>query len=113
MALKRAVLKLFLIFLSTEPVEGASLTFKSVDYVQSCDSLSLGVFSVSDSVSDDIFKENLQNTQLTARRPLNVQKWSFKALFWEIRLADTELAATRSHRQIEAMALVFWCIEKN
>ena len=36
----------------------------------------------------------------------------FKALFWEIRLADTDLAATRSHRQIEAMALVFWCIEK-
>ena len=42
-----------------------------------------------------------------------VQKWPFKALFWEIRLADTDLAATRSHRQIEAMALVFWCIEKN
>ena len=45
--------------LSTESVEGASLTFKSVDDVQSSDSLSLGVFSVSDSVSDDVFKENL------------------------------------------------------
>ena len=52
-------------------------------------------------------------SQLTARRPFVVQKWPFKALFWEIRLADTDLAATRSHRQIEAMALVFWCIEKN
>ena len=36
-----------------------------------------------------------------------VQKWPFKALFWEIRLADTELAATRSYRQIEAERLVF------
>ena len=51
--------------------------------------------------------------QLTARRPFVVQKWPFKALFCKIRLADTDLAATRSHRQIEAMALVFWCIEKN
>ena len=42
-----------------------------------------------------------------------VQKWPFKALFCKIRLADTDLAATRSHRQIEAMALVFWFIEKN
>ena len=38
------------------------MTFESVDNVQSCDSLSLGVFGVSDSVSDDVFKENLQNT---------------------------------------------------
>ena len=36
-----------------------------------------------------------------------VQKWPFKALFAEIRLADTDLAATRSYRQIEALALVF------
>ena len=45
--------------------------------------------------------------QLTARRPFVVQKWPFKALFWEIRLADTDLAATRSYRQIEAQTLVF------
>ena len=38
------------------------MTFESVDDVQSSDSLSLGVFGVSDSVSDDVFKENLQNT---------------------------------------------------
>ena len=38
---------------------------------------------------------------------------TFKALFWEIRLADTDLAATRSHRQIEALTLVFWGIKKH
>ena len=30
--------------------------------------------------------------------------------FWKLRLTDTETAATRSHRQIEAKALVFWCM---
>ena len=42
-----------------------------------------------------------------------VKKWPFKALFGTIRLADTELEATRSYRQIEAPALVFWGIQKN
>ena len=41
-----------------------------------------------------------------------VQKWPFKALFWDPRLADTVMAAARSHRQIEAMTLVLWCIKK-
>ena len=41
-----------------------------------------------------------------------VQKWPFKALFAQIRLADTDLAATRSYRQIEALALVFCGIQK-
>ena len=45
-------------------------------------------------------------SQLTARRPFEVKKWPFKALFGQIRLADTELAATRSYRQIKALALV-------
>ena len=45
--------------------------------------------------------------QFTARRPFVVQKWPFKALFAQVRLADTELTATRSYRQIEALALVF------
>ena len=31
----------------------------------------------------------------------------------ELRLADTELAATRSYRQIKAMGLVLWWSEKN
>ena len=47
-------------------------------------------------------------SQLTARRPFVVQKWPFKALLWDLRMADTDLAATRFHRQIEAMALVLW-----
>ena len=52
-------------------------------------------------------------SQLTARRPFVVQKWPFKALFWDPRLADTVMAAARSHRQIEAMALVLCRIKKN
>ena len=34
-------------------------------------------------------------------------KWLFKAPFWVLRLTDTVTAATRSYRQIEAIALVF------
>ena len=33
--------------------------------------------------------------------------------FWDLRLADTLIAATRSHRQIVAKPLVLWCIKKN
>ena len=51
--------------------------------------------------------------QLTARRPFVVKKWPFKALFGQIRLADTELAVTSSYRHIEALPLVFWGIQKN
>ena len=51
-------------------------------------------------------------SQLTARRPFVVKKWPFKALFGQIRLADTELAATRSYRQIEALPLVFCGMQK-
>ena len=41
-----------------------------------------------------------------------IKKWPFETLFAQIRLADTELEATRSYRQIEALALVFWGIKK-
>ena len=41
--------------LSTESVKSSPLSFQSIDDVHSCDSLSLGVFSVSDSISNDIF----------------------------------------------------------
>ena len=51
-------------------------------------------------------------SQLTARRPFVVKKWPFKALFGQIRLADTELAATSSYRQIEALPLVFCGMQK-
>ena len=42
-----------------------------------------------------------------------IKKWPFETLFAQIRLADTELGATWSYRQIEALALVFWDIQKN
>ena len=38
-----------------------SLTFQSIDDVQSGDSLTLSVFGVGDCISDDIFKEDLEN----------------------------------------------------
>ena len=41
-----------------------------------------------------------------------IKKRLFIAFFAHLRLADTELAATRSHRQIEALALVFCGIQK-
>ena len=43
-------------------VESASLSFQSIDNVEGCDGLSLGVFSVGDSISDDTFEEGLQDT---------------------------------------------------
>ena len=36
-----------------------------------------------------------------------VNKGPFKALFVQLRLADTELAVTRYYREIEALSLVF------
>ena len=42
-----------------------------------------------------------------------VKKWLFKAFFAQIRLADTELVSTRSHRQIKALALLFFEAFKN
>ena len=48
--------------LSTKTVEGSALAFQSVDHVHGCDSLSLGVFAISDGIADDVFKEDLQNT---------------------------------------------------
>ena len=41
-----------------------------------------------------------------------VQKWLFKDLFWDLRLGDTVIAATQSHRQMEVTALVMWSIKK-
>ena len=48
--------------LSTESVQGASLSFQGVDDIHSGDSLPLGVLGVSDSITDDIFQENFQDT---------------------------------------------------
>ena len=48
--------------LSTESVEGSSLAFQGVDNVESGDSLSLGMLSVGDGITDDVFQEDLEDT---------------------------------------------------
>jgi hypothetical protein len=51
-----------LICLTTETVEGAALSLQSVDDVQGCDSLALGVLGVCDSITNDTLEEGLQDT---------------------------------------------------
>ena len=48
--------------LSAKSVEGTSLSLEGVHNIHSSDSLPLGVFSVGDSIPDNILKENLENT---------------------------------------------------
>ena len=48
--------------LASESVQGAALTFESVDNIHSCDSLALGMLGVGDSVTDNVLKENLEDT---------------------------------------------------
>lgn len=48
--------------LSTETVERTALALQSVDNIKGCDGLSLRVLSVGDGITDDTFKEGLQNT---------------------------------------------------
>ena len=66
MALKRAVWVLVELVkgldLTSESVEGTALTLQSIDDIHGSDSLSLGVLGVSDGISDDIFKEDLEDT---------------------------------------------------
>ena len=45
--------------LSTESVQGSSLAFQGVDNIESCDSLSLGMLGVGDSITDKVLKEDL------------------------------------------------------
>ena len=52
----------FSVDLSAESVESASLSLEGVDDVHSGDSLSLGVLAVGDGVTDDVLKEDLQNS---------------------------------------------------
>ena len=49
-------------FLTAESVQGTSLAFQSVDDVHGGDGLSLGVLGVGDGITDDVLKENLQDT---------------------------------------------------
>ena len=48
--------------LTTETVEGTALSLQCVDNVEGCDSLSLGVLSVCDSVTNDTLQEGLEKT---------------------------------------------------
>ena len=48
--------------LSTETVEGTALALEGIDNVEGCDSLSLGVLGVGDSITDDTLEEGLEDT---------------------------------------------------
>jgi len=48
--------------LTTETIEGTALSLESIDNIERCDSLSLGVLCVCDSITDDTLKEGLQDT---------------------------------------------------
>ena len=48
--------------LTTESVEGSALSLQSIDDIHGGDSLPLGVLGVGDSVTDDVLKEDLEDT---------------------------------------------------
>ena len=48
--------------LTTETVESAALSLESIDDVERCDGLSLGVLGVGDCITDDTLKESLKDT---------------------------------------------------
>ena len=48
--------------LSTESVQGTSLSLERINHVHSCHRLSLGMFGVGDCVSDNILKKYFQDT---------------------------------------------------
>ena len=48
--------------LSSESVEGTSLPLEGIDNIHSGDSLPLGVFGVGDGITDDVLKEDLEDT---------------------------------------------------
>ena len=48
--------------LSSETVESSSLSLQSIDDVHGSDSLSSGVLGVGDGITDDVLKENLEDT---------------------------------------------------
>ena len=48
--------------LTSETVEGPALSLKSIDYVHGSYSFPLGMLGVSDSITDDILKEYLEDT---------------------------------------------------
>ena len=50
--------------LTSESVQSTSLPLEGIDNIHSGDSLPLGVFSVGDSITDNILQEDLQNRAL-------------------------------------------------
>ena len=48
--------------LTSESVEGTSLPLEGIDDIHSGDSLPLGVFGVGDGITDDVLKEDLEDT---------------------------------------------------
>ena len=48
--------------LTAESVQGASLPLESIDNIHGGDGLPLGVFSVGDSIPDDVLEEHLEDT---------------------------------------------------
>ena len=48
--------------LTSKSIEGTSLSLQGIDHIHGSDSLPLGMFSVGNSISDDILKENLENS---------------------------------------------------
>ena len=48
--------------LTSESVQGSALSLEGVDDIHGGDSLPLGMLGVGDSIPDDIFQENFQDT---------------------------------------------------
>ena len=48
--------------LTSEAVEGASLSLEGVDHIEGSHSLARGVLSVGDGIADDILEEHLEDT---------------------------------------------------
>ena len=57
-----AFIKAGIVGLSSESVESTALPLEGVDDIHGGDSLPLGMFSVGNGVTDDIFKEYLQDS---------------------------------------------------
>jgi hypothetical protein len=49
-------------FLTSESVESAALTLEGIDNIHGGDSLPLGMFGVGDGITDDVLKEDLEDT---------------------------------------------------
>ena len=48
--------------LTAKTVQGSALSLQSIDDIHGGDSLPLGMFSVGDSITDDVLKEDLEDT---------------------------------------------------